>query len=149
MASDRVRELKAILDRVVARAGFDRDVGPDEDESLHAEMVSEFVAGGVRLLEEATPALRRYYAATISEFTLEERREYGLPEIPGTADIWEHVSFPREEAEWFLGDGSLERGHSYLSFEGEVSWEPEHGLQLVFEDGHRVCKAGPCDGHPT
>jgi hypothetical protein len=37
----------------------------------------------------------------------------------------------------------------YLSFEGEVSREPEHGLQLVHEDGQRVCKVGPYDGHVT
>jgi hypothetical protein len=111
--------------------------------------VSAFVAGGVRLLEEATPALWRYYRTTIAEFTPEQRREYGLPEIPGPADIWEHVSFPHEESSWHLGGGLLGRGRSYLSFEGEVSWEPEHGLQLVFEDGQRVCKVGPYDGHLT
>jgi hypothetical protein len=38
---------------------------------------------------------------------------------------------------------------SYISFEGEVTWEPEHGLQLVFEHGRRVCKVGPYDGHHT
>lgn len=30
-----------------------------------------------------------------------------------------------------------------------MSWEPEHGLQLVVEDGLRVCKVGPYDGHVT
>jgi len=38
---------------------------------------------------------------------------------------------------------------SYLSFEGEVSWEPEHELQLVYEDGQRVCKVRQYDGHVT
>jgi hypothetical protein len=149
MASDRVRELKAILDRAAGQAEPDKDYHPDEDESLRAEAIGAFVAGGVRLLEEATPALWEYYRAAIAEFTPEQRREYGLPEIPGSADIWEHVSFPHEESTWHLGDDLAERGRSYLSFEGEVSWEPEHGLQLVFEDGQRVCKAGPYDGHLT
>lgn len=40
-------------------------------------------------------------------------------------------------------------GHSYLSLEGEVSWEPERGLQLVFEDGQRVCRVSQYDGHVT
>jgi len=149
MASDRARELKAILDRVAGQAELDRDYDPDEDESLRAEAISAFIAGGVRLLEEATPALWEYYRATIAEFTQEQRREYGLPEIPDSADIWEHVSFPHEESSWHLGNVLRERGRSYLSFEGEVSWEPEHGFQLVFEDGQRVCKAGPYDGHLT
>lgn len=148
VASDRMGELKALLDRAAGQAELDKDYDPDEDEGLRSEAVSAFVAGGVRLLEEATPALWRYYRDTIAEFTPEERREYGLPEIPESADIWEHVSFPHEEASWQLGDEPF-RGRSYLSFEGEVSWEPEHGLQLVFEDGQRVCKAGPYDGHLT
>jgi hypothetical protein len=149
MASDRVRELKAILDRVAEQAEFNGNSHPDEDESLRAEAISAFVAGGVHLLEEATSALWEYYRATIDEFTPEQCREYGLAEIPDSADIWEHVSFPHEESTWHLGNTLLERGRSYLSFEGEVSWEPEHGLQLVFEDGQRVCKAGPYDGHLT
>ncbi|MBO0834789.1 MAG: hypothetical protein J2P28_04615 [Actinobacteria bacterium] len=40
-------------------------------------------------------------------------------------------------------------GRSYLSFEGEVSWEPEHGMQLVYEDGQRLCKVSQYDGHVT
>ena len=28
-------------------------------------------------------------------------------------------------------------------------WEPEHGLELVLEDGARVTKVGPYDGHLT
>jgi hypothetical protein len=50
-------------------------------------------------------------------------------EIPDSADIWEHVQF-RHPPQWRLGGGPLAPGRSYLSFEGEVSWEPEHGLQL-------------------
>jgi len=149
MASDRVRELKAILDRVAEQAALDPDYDPDEDEGLRAQAITAFVAGGIRLLEEATPALSGYYRATIAEFTREQRREYGLPEIPDSADIWEHVSFPHEESSWHLGNVLKEQGRSYLSFEGEVTWEPEHGLQLVFEDGQRACKAGPYDGHLT
>ena len=149
MASDRVRELKAVLDRVAEQAELDADSDPDDpdDQRLRSEAISAFVAGGVGLLEVATPALWEYYRATVDEFTLAERRDYGLPEIPESADIWEHVSFPHAEASWHLGNILKERGRSYLSFEGEVSWEPEHGLQLVFEDGQRVGKVGPYDGH--
>lgn len=151
VASDRARELKAILDRAARQAAVDVHGGPEEDDGplRAAEAVSTFVAGGVRLLEEATPALWDYYRATVTRFTPKQRRDYGIPEIPAAADIWVYVSFPHEEATWHPGNVRLERGRSYLSFEGEVSWEPEHGLQLVFEDGQRVCKAGPYDGHLT
>ena len=48
-----------------------------------------------------------------------------------------------------LGVPLLLVGIVVMSFEGEVSWEREHGLQLVIEEGARVCKVGPYDGHVT
>jgi hypothetical protein len=48
-----------------------------------------------------------------------------------------------------LGGGAHEPGRSYISFEGNVSWDPEHGLRLVVEHGLRVCKVGQYDGHHT
>jgi hypothetical protein len=146
MASDRVRELKALLDRLAEQAEFGGDPAP-EDQVLR-EVMRDFIAGGVELLDEATPFLRAYYESTVGEFSAEQRVDYGMPEIPDSADIWEHVQF-RHPPQWRLGGGPLAPGRSYLSFEGEVSWEPEHGLQLVFEDGQHVCKVSPYDGHVT
>ncbi len=37
----------------------------------------------------------------------------------------------------------------YLNFEGEVSWEPEHGLQVVFDHSGAVCRVGPYSGRLT
>ena len=37
----------------------------------------------------------------------------------------------------------------YVSIECECAWEPEHGLQLVLQEGRRVTKIGPYDGHLT
>jgi hypothetical protein len=147
MASDRVRELKPILDRLAEQATFQRELTPD-DQVLRAEVIGGFIAGGAELLDEATPFIWAYYRSTAGEFTAEERLRYGIPEIPDSADIWEHVQF-RHPPEWRLGGGPLTPGRSYLSFEGEVSWEPEHGLQLVYEDGRRLCKVSQYDGHLT
>ena len=95
MASDRVRELKAILDRVAEQAELDKDYDPDEDKSLRAEAISAFVAGGASLLEEATTALWGYYRATIDEFSPEQRREYGLlPRSPTRRTSRERVQLP-------------------------------------------------------
>jgi hypothetical protein len=92
--------------------------------------------------------MRAYCRHTAAGFTPDEQGRYGIPQIPDSADIWEHARF-RDPPEWILGGGPLSPGRSYLSFEGEVSWEPEHGLQLVFEDGQRVCKVSQYDGHVT
>jgi hypothetical protein len=147
MASDRVRDLKALLDRLAGEADFDEDP-TDEEEALRLEAVSSFIAGGPQLLEEATPFLWEYYRHTVAAFTPEDRAQYGIPDIPESADIWEHVGF-RHPPWWRLGGGPLKPGRSYLSFEGDVSWEREHGLQLVYEDGRRVCKVSQYDGHDT
>lgn len=149
LAPDRVHELKAALDRIAIFAGPEENDSPEYDEALREETVSAFIAGGAGLLKAATPRLWKYYHDVADEFTPEERVDYGIPEIPGSADIWEHVSFPHEVPAWHPGNSDAERGRSYLFFEGEVSWEPEHGLQLVFEDGRRVSKVGPFDGHLT
>ena len=71
-----------------------------------------------------------------------------MPTIDESADIWEHVEI-RFAPSFTLGGGRFAPAPSYISFEGEVSWEIEHGLQLVFEHGRRVCKVGPFDGHDT
>jgi hypothetical protein len=147
MASDRVRELKALLDRLVERAEFDGEPTA-ENQILRREAIGGFVGGGAHLLDDATPFIWAYYRSTAARFTPDERIRYGIPEIPDSADIWEHVQF-LHPPEWRLGDGALAPGRSYLSFEGEVSWEPEHGLQLVYEDGQRVCKVSQYDGHVT
>lgn len=48
-----------------------------------------------------------------------------------------------------LGGSAHTPARCYFSFEGDVPWEHEHGLQLVIEDGRRVCQLGPYDGHLT
>lgn len=146
MSSSRVTQLKELLDRLLD--GADLDTASAEQKILLEEAVNNFKAGGSGLLDEATESMWAYYKHTASEFSAAQRSEYGVPEIPETGDIWDEVQF-RHPPELALGGRLLEPGRSYISFEGEVSWEPEHGLQLVFEDGLHVCKVGPYDGHLT
>ena len=46
-------------------------------------------------------------------------------------------------------DGPDAASPCYVNFEGEVPWEPEHGLQLVFDATGAVCRVGPYTGHLT
>jgi hypothetical protein len=55
------------------------------------------------------------------------------------------VSFGGE----FHVDRSADDGQVYVSIECACTWEPEHGLQLVFRGGRTVSKVGPFDGHLT
>lgn len=147
MPSTLVRDLKTLLDRLAAEAGFEEDPVTEEG-ILRREAICGFIAGGPQLLDEATRYVRAYYWSTAAEFTPRERIQYGIPAIPDSADIWEHVKFRRPPT-WTLGGGPLMPARSYLSFEGEVSWEPEHGLQLVYADGRSLCKVSQYDGHVT
>jgi hypothetical protein len=66
-------------------------------------------------------------------------------EIGSARDVWRHVQFGFEATVGRREDD----GKVYVSLECNCVWEPEHGLQLVFEEGRRVNKVGPFDGHLT
>ncbi len=140
--------LKSTLDALLGDADrFDAALA-EEQKLLRAQVARNFQAAGPDLLAQATPFLWEYYRATVAEYTPEQCRAYGIPLFAPSTDIWSQVSIttpPHIE----LGRPPLSPARAYISFEGEVAWEPEHGLQLVVEDGLRVCKVGPYDGHVT
>jgi len=69
--------------------------------------------------------------------------------MPTVDTIWTHAE-PK-----FLFFGDMNPGKYatqrtiYLQIEGNVAWEPEHGLQMSWENGSTLVKAGAYDGHPT
>ena len=145
--SNRVHELKHLLDELLASAVDDLSIEPDLRSCVN-ESVANFVRGGAQLLDAATSYLWAYYRNFAGSFSAEERAAYGIPELSDSIDIWDEVEFAHPP-EIELGRGRYSPAPSYISFEGEVTWEREHGLQLVFEHGQRVCKVGPYDGHVT
>jgi hypothetical protein len=148
VASDSVVVLKAKLDLLVGAPELFGDEPTPEERVVIDEAIHNFRVAGATVLDEATPFLWEYYRSVASAFGQREREEYGIPELNGGADIWDEVQLvspPRIQ----LGGGRLQPGRSYISFEGGVTWELEHGLQLVFEHGLHVCKVGPYDDHNT
>lgn len=145
--TDHVIELKQALDSLVAQARQTIQ-STDAPNPLLLEACDNFTSRGPELLDEATRYLWADYRSVADEFSADERRAYGIPELAPTADIWTKVSI-EHPPELRTGGGLYEPGRSYISFEGEVPWEPEHGLQLVFEDGEQVYRVGPYDGHNT
>lgn len=141
-------DLKQALDLLVGAPEFYGEEPEPAEKLVFDEAVRNFRAAGPELLNEATPYLWAYYRSTAEEFDLQQRAEYGIPELGDGAEIWDEVTVTSPPT-IRLGGSRLAPGTSYLSFEGEVTWEPEHGLQLVFEHGLRVCKVGPYDGHDT
>lgn len=147
-SSLRVIELKAALDQLIETPEwFDEQPSPAEW-AVYADAIRNFVAGGPELLDEATPYLWQYYRSVVNSFDEAEMNDYGIPILSNDVEIWDEVAIT-ESPTIRLGGSRLEPGRSYISFEGEVSWEIEHGLQIVFEHGLHVCKVSPFDDHST
>lgn len=139
--------LKVRLDALLDAARPDGDF-TSGDLACFSDARRRFLDAGPDLLDQVTGDLWTYYRSTADEFTEQQRADYGIPELAATADIWAEVSV-NTSPDLTVGRSPLEPARCYMSFECEVSWEPEHGLQLVVEEGRRICKLGPYDGHLT
>lgn len=140
-AAVNLTDLKRELDELVAAAEF-RATGDGDAASLqHA--ADAFINSGPELLSSVTPFLWEYY---LDDW--DDADSVGAPLDPSVNEIWAEVVIKGPPVVT-IGGHRLTPAASYLSFAADVSWEPEHGLQLVFEDGVRVCKVGPYDGHVT
>lgn len=148
LMNKRLENLKLKLDELADKAEHDCDSASPEEEEALKKAVKNFKAAGPEILDEATKHLWSYYRCIAGMFSAKERADYGFPEIEREDDVWDHVEIDNPPSVG-AGDGDYEPAPSYLSFEGEVAWEPEHGLELVFEEGARVCKVGAFDGHFT
>lgn len=111
-------------------------------QDFHAA-IRTFLALNHEALDEASPAAFAYYRDVADEVGEDEE---DFPRIAGPGEVWDHVLFSRHDVS-VQRDGPGEP--VYVSVECECSWEPEHGLQLVFRGGARVTKVGPYDGHLT
>lgn len=148
MPSSLLPDLEARLDRLIAAPDLqDGEFTPKRVRAFDAASRA-FLAAGPELLDQATEHLWAYYRDTASEYDEADWERYGIPVLDEAADIWAEVTLTNPPTLTPGGD-PLEPGGAYVSFEGEMTWEAEHGLQLVFEDGRAVCKVGPYDGHAT
>ncbi len=61
-------------------------------------------------------------------------------------DVWAHVSIGYEllVRRRVRGDGAI-----HVQLGCGCTWDPEHGLQLVFREGRSICTVGPNNGHLT
>ena len=106
-----------------------------------ATVVATFLAGDDTALRAAAPAIYAYYQDVVETVGPEWVTSIARPD-----DVWDHIRFGRQVvvARDTYGDGRI-----YVSVECACDWEPEHGLQIIFREGHTVTKVGPYDGHLT
>jgi hypothetical protein len=133
---------------IQALGGHFLDIELDADcaGDAHTEDVDRAIRSFTALLPAALADVEehvfRYY--TDCKRDLEEVG-HDCVEIGSAREVWKHVEFGFEATVQRRDDD----GKVYVSLECNCDWEPEHGLQLVFEEGRRVNKVGPFDGHVT
>jgi hypothetical protein len=113
---------------------YDDDPDP---EAIH-RAIQNFLAAAPEVLRAAEPHLFHYYR-DCAEYAPDIR-------IESPEGVWPHIHFGDQPIVSRRGYGD-ER--VYVSVECGCDWEDEHGLQIVFEEGARVSKIGPFDGHLT
>jgi hypothetical protein len=117
--------------------GYDDDSNKDE----YHTAIARFLACPPSVLLDAAAHIFAYYEDMASILDDE-----AIPRIASAQDIWKHVQLGKTPivSRRAYGDRCI-----YVSVECECDWEPEHGLQIVFREGDRVCKIGQYDGHLT
>lgn len=68
---------------------------------------------------------------------------------PTLETIWNyadarHIFFGKLDAGKYAAENT-----AYVQIEGQIAWEPEHGLQMSWANGNKLVKVSACDGHPT
>lgn len=132
----------AVLDGKECRIVLESyDEEPNKDD-YHAA-ISEFLSSSPSVLRESETYIFQYYQDINSFFSPSDEE---FVAISSPTEIWAHIQ---------LGDEPIvsRRGYGdegiYISLECNCDWEREHGLQIVFKGGNKVCKVGPYDGHLT
>ena len=107
------------------------------------DAIANFLKLEPSALQVAESYLFRYYKDCEEDWRSHDR---DFQPIDSPSGVWNCVSFSGEVT---VSRRRREDKGVYLSLEGNCDWEEEHGLQLVFRDGNRLAKVGPCDGHVT
>lgn len=117
---------------------YDKD-GTKED--FH-RAIHNFLSADRSILQAAEGHIYEYYKDCTAYWEPDDDQ---FVEIASPHNIWKHVLLGKEAA---VGR-SYSGNEVYISLECNCDWEPEHGLQIVFENGLKVSKIGPFDGHMT
>lgn len=119
--------------------GYDEE--PEKDD-FHVA-IANFLSSPQSVLEEAESYIFQYYKDMNSDWSPSDEE---FVSIKSSSEIWAHIQFGGEAM-------VCRRGYRdkriYISLECSCDWEPEHGLQIVFKNGAKICKVGPYDGHLT
>ncbi|MEO0358920.1 MAG: hypothetical protein AAF386_11635 [Pseudomonadota bacterium] len=103
--------------------------------------LDQFLALKPSDLDVARRHLFAFYQDTVAQLFPEDLEH--VPTIERAADVLAHITVSgiSVETNWD-SDGSW-----YVGVTGNVTWDPEHGLAMYWEDGRHLTKVGGFDGH--
>ena len=121
---------------------FDGHVVPAHVDAESAEELEPAERSALDAFLTLTPNDRRAASRHVAAYARDVWASRGSLRALWPGDVWKSVS----PGAVFL----MERdGICFVAMEAECSWEPEHGLLLVWREGRTLCKVGPFDGHAT
>lgn len=112
------------------------DPAPSEVESA----VASFLALPADTRDKAAPHVFECYRQVVDAVGSADAG----PEITAAAEVWRHIRPTGVHVKRRSEDGKV-----YVAVEAECSWEPEHGLQLVFRQGRELNRVSAQDDHLT
>jgi hypothetical protein len=133
-----------VLGSAPCRVVLDGYADDARQEDFH-EAIRTFLTLDPSALTAAAPSIFAYYRDVMNDLLAHGEDDLYI-DIEGPHDVLNHVR-PGDEA--IVSRDAHGDRHVYVSLECECDWEPEHGLQIVFRDGHTVTKVGPYDGNLT
>lgn len=115
----------------------DEDHNPEEFE----QAICNFMALTESLKAEIEPHIYKHYL----EFKEAVASECCPTNIPNQSDVWQFI-YPS-----YVNVSRRPYGNKgvYVQLLGECEWEPEHGLQVVFQNGKSLNRVSDQDGHLT
>jgi hypothetical protein len=132
-----LRLLRGALGRI-AVVDYEKDVAKAD---FH-RAIANLLGSGPELLEAVEGDIFAYYQDCNANWQPDETPYVALS---SPNEVWSHVELGNQ----LIASRRPKNGVIYFSLESNCDWEPESGLEIVFENGLRVNKIGPHDGALT
>jgi hypothetical protein len=118
-------------------------IDPDQPDDASAPFAEDVIEAGRAFLSLQPNALDEVSDHAWAYYDLMRRSWEDCPIIPAGSRIWGHVTPVGMSIE------RREDGCAFVSVECDCDWEPEHGLQLVAQNGVRWVRVSDFSGHLT
>lgn len=111
----------------------------DSDMERFSKALANFMELQPEDLKAITPYLYEEFKALEEMGALSEMEL----EIDEPEKVWEHLQFTDVD----LMKGGIDHEEVIVLLAAECSWDEEHGIQVLFHEGNKLCRVSEQDGH--